>query len=171
MRRALFVVPVLLVVGLAACSSDDDGSSSGATSGAQASTACAADNRKDVYAPGISKQAADLQLQITDSAFTPSEKPVVPGPVQKGMNEITVSVVDGNGALVDNAAVSLSLWMPDHGHGSARPPVITPMGGGKYKISEVWLPMAGLWRFTVGVAPAPGQAATKTADFNFCIDG
>jgi len=168
--RAYFVFPVLAgLLGLVACSSDDDGTGSAGGSTTGASTACTADMRKDVYTPGLTKPAADLQLKVADSAFTPSEKPVVPGQVQKGMNAITVEVLDANGSPVDGAAMSLNLWMPDHGHGSARAPVIAPMGGGKYQISEVWLPMAGLWRFTIGVTPSGG--AVKTADFNFCIDG
>lgn len=167
MRRLLLVLPVVL--GLVACSGDDDdgGGGTGTTSGA--ATACAADTRKDVYASGLSKQASDLKLQLVDSAYTPSEKPVQPGQVQKGMNAITVEVVDANGAAIDGATVALNLWMPDHGHGSARPPVVTPMGGGRYQIREVWLPMAGLWRFTIGVTANGGAA--KSADFNFCIDG
>ncbi|MBX3232403.1 MAG: FixH family protein [Labilithrix sp.] len=163
--RVLFVLPALLA--LVACSGDDDGGATGSTSGA--GTACAADTRKDVYTPGMAKLASDLQLQLVDSAFTPSDKPVQPGQVQKGMNAITVEVLDANKAPLDGANVSLSLWMPDHAHGSARTPKVTPMGGGKYEISEVWLPMAGLWRFRIGVTA--NGAPPKEADFNFCIDG
>jgi hypothetical protein len=170
MRSSLFVLPVvlgLLGVGTSACSSDDDTAGTSSTSGA--ATSCAADKRKDIYAQGMMKPASDLEIAIVDSAFTPSKDPAKPGQVQKGMNTITVEVLDAAKAPVDGAAVNLNLWMPDHSHGSAAVPVITPKGGGKYQITNVWLPMAGLWRFTVEVKGADGVA--KSTDFNFCVDG
>ena len=170
MRPSLFVLPVvvgLLGVSLTACSGDDDTSSSGGTNAAP--TSCAADNRKDIYTQGMMKPASDLEIAIVDSAFTPSKSPAQPGQVQKGMNTITVEVLDAAKAPVDGATVNLNLWMPDHSHGSAAVPVITAQGTGKYQITNVWLPMAGLWRFTVQVKGADG--VVKSTDFNFCVDG
>jgi hypothetical protein len=170
MRSSVFVFPVvlgLLSASVSACSSDDDSSNTGGTSGA--ATSCAADNRKDIYTQGMMKPAADLEIAIVDSAFTPSKEPAQPGEVQKGMNTITVEVLDAAKAPVDGATVNLNLWMPDHSHGSAAVPVVTPQGGGKYQITNVWLPMAGLWRFTVQVKGADGTV--KSTDFNFCLDG
>jgi hypothetical protein len=84
------------------------------------------------------------------------------------MNTITVHVADSAQKAVDGAQVSLSLFMPDHGHGSAAVPVITPKGDGNYEITHVWLSMSGLWRFTIQVNQG-GQL--KATDFNFCVDG
>lgn len=168
MRRSLFVIfPMVmgLVGSTAACSSDDDSGSTGTAGGA---TTCAADTRKDIYTQGLTKPAADFEVTITDSAFTPSTAPAQAGQVQKGMNSITVEVLDAAKQPVDGADVKLDLWMPDHAHGTARVPVVTAEGGGKYKITEIWLPMAGLWRFTV---TAKSNSADKSAEFNFCLDG
>lgn len=169
MRRSLLALPLalgLFPAFVGACSSDDGGSSTGTSSGA--ATTCSADQRKDVYTPGLTKAAGDLTIAMVDSAFTPTGKPVQSGEVQKGMNSITVQVLDAAKAPVEGATVKLNLWMPDHQHGSARAPVVTAQGGGKYQITEVWLPMAGLWRFTIEVQQ---NGTPKTADFNFCLEG
>lgn len=165
MRRLLAILPLTLGL-LGACSSDDDSSSP--NGGGGGSTACAADTRKDIYTQGLTKPADDLSVVLMDSAFTPSSQPAQPGQVQKGMNAITVEVLDAAKQPVDGAAVKLDLWMPDHAHGSARPPVVTPQGGGQYRITEVWLPMAGLWRFTITVRQ---NNVDKSSVFNFCLDG
>jgi hypothetical protein len=59
--------------------------------------------------------------------------------------------------------------MPDHGHGSSVKPAVTPKGGGTYDVTNVYLPMPGLWRLTVTVQMP--NAAPQDAAFSFCIDG
>lgn len=160
MLKALFVLPLLLVglAGLGACSSSSDD----ATSSGNSTAGC------DTYAQGMSKAASDLQIAIVDSQFTPSDQPAAEGEVQKGMNRLTVLVTDSAKNPVDGVDVTLALFMPDHGHGSAAIPKVTPLGGGKYDITNVWLPMAGKWKFTLQVNQS---GALKTTDFNFCIEG
>lgn len=154
MLKALFVVPAVLGL-LVACSSSSDDTSS-------TPQGC------DTYSQGMTRAASDLQVAIVDSQFTPSDQPAAEGEVQKGMNRLTLQLTDGSKNPVDGADVTLALFMPDHGHGSAAKPVVAPQGGGKYDITNVWLPMAGKWKFTVQV----NQSGTlKTTDFNFCIDG
>lgn len=172
MSRALFsLIPLTLVV--AACSSSSGETTTVATNDGGAitiSAACAADTRKDTYASGLEKPAADLSVSMTDSEFLPSGGAAEPGPVQKGMNKVTIAIVDANKAPVDGANVSLVLLMPDHGHGSAVTPTVSPLGGGKYEVDNVWLSMAGLWRFTFSIIPT-GANAPKEAVYQFCIDG
>lgn len=172
--RSLFsavVLPVvfgLLGVSASACSSDDASDPNSSSGGGGGATSCATDTRKDIYTQGLTKPAADLKVVMTDSAFTPSSKPPQPGQVQKGMNTITVEILDAADQPVDGVPVSLDLWMPDHAHGSAAAPVVTAKGGGTYEITNVWLPMAGLWRFTITVKQ---DNADKSGVFNFCLDG
>lgn len=174
MLRALFtLVPLAAFSTLLACSGDSGEPTTVATTDGGAitiSAACAQDSRKDIYTEGLSKPASDLTVEMTDSEFLPSGAAAEPGPVQKGMNTVTVLVKDASQAPVDGATVSLALLMPDHGHGSAVTPTVKALGGGKYEIDSVWLSMAGLWRFTVSVIPANANAP-KEAVFNFCIDG
>ncbi len=156
---------VLVTLAVAACSSSsDDGGSSGAsgTSGTSGTTsACATDTRKDIYTAGLAKQTSGaLSVKLMDAT---------PAPPAKQSNALTFVVTDAAGKPVDGATVSVTPFMPDHGHGSSVKPTITPMGGGTYDVTNVYLPMPGLWRLTVTVQ-MPNVAAQDVA-FSFCIDG
>jgi hypothetical protein len=141
------------------CSSDDTSSSS-SSSGTPPATGCAADTRKDIFAKGLSKPAGDLSIKLADAQ---------PGPPAKGMNTLMIEIVDAAGKPVDGATITVTPFMPDHGHGSAVKPVVTPSSGGKYEVSKVYLAMAGLWKLTVTVQ-MPGGPINETA-FQFCLDG
>lgn len=156
---AALVVSALL---LSACSGGDSGSSSGGDAGASGgATACDRDTRKDVYAAGLTKAGATFTVKILDAQ---------PAPPVKGTNTFTLQVLDASGKPVDGATVSVVPFMPDHGHGSAVVPVVTPVGtDGKYTVSKVYLAMAGLWEIRIDVQ-APGVAATDVT-FAFCLDG
>jgi hypothetical protein len=170
MRRLFALIPSVLLV-CACSSSSETGTEPAADGGAaqvQISAACAADNRKDIYTQGLTKTASDLSVIMTDSEFTPTGSSPIPGRVQKGMNTLTVQIEDGSKTPVDGATVTLALIMPDHGHGSALTPKVADMGGGKYQVTNVWLSMAGLWRFTFNIVQ---NGQTKTTDFQFCVDG
>jgi hypothetical protein len=158
LRRALLTFAVLSCTAVVACSSDDSSSSSSSTGGP--ATGCAADNRKDIYTAGLTKPAGDLQVKLLESK---------PGPPIKGTNELQIEVMDAGGAPLDGATVTVTPFMPDHGHGSALPPVTKPLGGGKYTVEKVYLSMSGLWRLTVSVQMPGG--AIKEAAFQFCVDG
>lgn len=149
---------------LPACGSGGNDGATGGTSGAATTTsaACAADNRKDIYAAGLSKQTATGALSIKLMEATPA-------PPQKQSNALVLQVVDAAGMPVDGATLSVTPFMPDHGHGSSVKPTVTPMGGGVYDVANVYLPMPGLWRLTVTVQ-LPNVAAQDAA-FQFCIDG
>lgn len=146
----------LVFVGLVACG---DGSDAGGGASTAQTTGCTADNRKDVYAPGLAKSAGDLTVKVTGA---------VPAPPVKGMNELTLELTDSAGA-VDGATVNVAPFMPDHGHGSTVTPVVAASGGGRYTVTKIYLAMAGLWKITVGVQ-RPGGALQEAA-FQFCVDG
>ena len=146
------------------CSSSGGDGGTGGTSGAgtTTSTACSADNRKDIYTAGLAKQTATraLSIKLMDA---------MPAPPQKQSNALILQVVDAAGMPVDGATVSVTPFMPDHGHGSSVKPTVTAKGGGLYDVANVYLPMPGLWRLTVTVQ-MPNVAAQDAA-FQFCIDG
>lgn len=150
-----------------ACSSSGSDGNTGGTSGASTSpgtqsAACAADTRKDIYIAGLSKLTASgaLKIELMDAT---------PAPPQKQSNAMVLKLVDAAGAPVDGATLSVTPFMPDHGHGSSVKPTVMPMGAGVYAVSNVYLPMPGLWRLTVTVQ-MPNVAAQDAA-FQFCIDG
>src|SRR5438128_2494840 len=113
MTKNLFA-SVVLGFSLLACSSDDDAA---ATSGQSPANNCTADNRKEAFSAGMSKPAGTLKIQLAAAA---------PAPPAKGTNELTIEVLDSAGNPVDGATVTVTPFMPDHGHGSAVVPIVAP---------------------------------------------
>ena len=149
----------LFAVGVSACSSGGGDAPNG-SSGSPPS-ACAQDNRKDIYIAGLAKQTAgSLSVKIMEAT---------PAPPAKLTNAMTLQVVDAAGLPVEGASLSVVPFMPDHGHGSAIKPTVTPKGGGVYAVTNLYYPMPGLWRVTVTIQ-MPNIAAQDVA-FSFCIDG
>jgi hypothetical protein len=159
---ALSGLVALAALGATACSSSgDDGGSSGTSGTSGTTSACAADTRKDIYTAGLAKQSSGaLSVKLMEAT---------PAPPAKQSNALTFQVTDAAGKPVDGATLSVTPFMPDHGHGSSVKPTIAPMGGGTYAVTNVYLPMPGLWRLTVTVQ-MPNVAAQDVA-FSFCIDG
>jgi hypothetical protein len=120
---------------------------------------CATDPRVEAFQPGmVAKGPAGASFTIVTAA---------PPMVQEGMNTWTVAIHDGTGAPVDGT-VTISPFMPDHGHGSPTPATITPMGGGQYGIAGINLSMQGVWAITIGVT---SPTVNDSVAFTFCVDG
>lgn len=157
---ALVAGSLLLSLAGGCSSSSDDTGSSGGSSGALQSTACSQDTRKDVYTAGLSKKNDALTVMIVEST---------PSPPKKGTNTMLLQIADAAGKPVEGATVSVTPYMPDHAHGSAVVPAVTPMGEGKYAVAKLYYPMPGLWKVTVTVQTP--NAAPQEVAFNFCFDG
>ena len=125
-------------------------------------SACSRDTRAEAYVAGIEKKATSLTVKIVSAT---------PAPPAKDANAWMVEVTDNasNGAIT-GAQVTVTPFMPDHGHGSSRTPVVTEKGSGKYEVNDVYLTMPGLWKTTISVA-RPSAAAAEEVVFNFCVDG
>lgn len=156
-RKHLVVVALLVGGLLPACSSEPPEASPDAA----APTGCAAEKRADAFALGLSKTLPNGSVVRLVAA--------TPAPPAKGDNTWTVELVDGAGKPVSGATLTVVPFMPDHGHGTATAPTATPEGApGKYRISNMNLPMAGYWDITLSVT----VGATKSdARFGICIDG
>jgi hypothetical protein len=160
MSRLLAFTLVAAIAAVACSGDDDDTRNGGGTSGP--ATGCAAETRKDIYTAGMTKPAGQYQVKIVQSD---------PGPPVKGkMTTMVLEIADANGQPVDGATVTVTPFMPDHGHGSARRVIVKPQGNGRYEVSDIWLSMAGLWTLTVSVQPAGGGPIQEVV-FSFCLDG
>src|SRR5262249_50385354 len=69
-----------------------------------------------------------------------------------GRNTFVVEVTSPDGAPLDGMSVTLTPWMPAHGHGSTEQPTITPLGNGRYQAFPVTLFMVGDWQVTARAA-------------------
>jgi len=153
-----FVAVGLLVTGpLLGCSSEPHDASHDAS----APTGCAAETRADAFVLGLAK-ALPNGLVVRLVAATPA-------PPAKGDNTWTVEIVDAAGKPVSGATVAVVPFMPDHGHGTAVAPTVTPEAApGKYLISKMNLPMAGYWDITLSVTVSGAKGEVR---FGICIDG
>jgi hypothetical protein len=149
-RRALIL---LTVIGLG-CSSPSPPPSSDSLD-----ASCASDPRVEAFTIGMTK-AGPAGTSFSIASATPSV-------VQQGLNEWTVGIHDTSGMPVDGT-VTISPFMPDHGHGSPTPATITAMGGGQYDIAGINLSMEGVWTITIAVT---SPSLTDSVAFTFCVDG
>jgi hypothetical protein len=69
---------------------------------------------------------------------------------RKGVNPLTLSVFDAEGAPLVGAEPKVSPWMPAHGHGSLDT-VAVEVDEGVYAAADVYFNMTGLWQLHVDV--------------------
>lgn len=119
---------------------------------------CAADSNKDVYAPGLTKTAEEVAVRLVLAE---------PAPPKMGTNTLTLEIRAAD-RPVEDATVTVTPFMPAHGHGSGIPPVVTSLGGGSYRVADVYFMMRGTWTLTVRVE-RPGGVAREVV-FAFCLE-
>ena len=168
MKRAVicaFVV-VLPALGAAMAGCGSGGTSGPSTTDGMFST-CDTETRAMPYEPG-------MQVQSSADKFTVKLLQSQPGPPIKGVNTWQVEVDEtATGGALDNLDISILPWMPDHGHGTMVPVVVTPMastGVGEYKLDPLYLYMSGLWqiKFTIVGTMVEG-GTTDVAVISVCI--
>lgn len=152
-RIPLVAILTALVAG---CGGGDD------DDGAVEPVNCADEPRADIYVANMDKIGEGGQLGFV---LVSSD----PGPPAKGDNEWVIEVVDGDDQPVSGATITVTPFMPDHGHGTPIDVVVTPDDGdGRYGVGPVNLWMPGLWEVTVD---AQSSAGDDSAVFAFCIEG
>jgi hypothetical protein len=151
---------------LAGCTSSTGSGGPPADAGvddASPTVTCDADPRVDAYAANLVKASASGALKVTLVSSDPA-------PPTRGTNAWVVKVEDGGGSPVTGAALEVTPFMPDHGHGSSVRPVVTEQGGGAYGISPLYLFMPGVWRVTIAL-PSTDAGPGESVAFFFCIAG
>jgi hypothetical protein len=116
------------------------------------------DPRVDDFRVGATKAGDAVQIEIIDA--TPAE------PV-RGDNAWTVLFTDMSGMPLEDFAVDVVPWMPDHGHGTQEAPQITQRGAGEVQVDSMHLHMAGLWDVRFNVTPEGG--ASETVVLTVCV--
>lgn len=118
------------------------------------------DSQCDTYSEGLTKKSdAGLVSVVLESS--------TPAPPARANNDWMVRVLDATGAPISDAEVTVTPYMPKHGHGTSVKAVVTRMGDGLYELDPVNFVMAGVWEVTIDVKLADGQ--TDKALFTLCI--
>jgi len=95
-----------------------------------------------------------------------------PAPPDKGENRFTIQVRDlASGIGLDGATVTITPYMPEHGHGTNPADFSTEATGeaGTYQSEVLDLFMSGLWELTFSAAS--GDAVLDQTTFSFCLEG
>ena len=102
-------------------------------------------------APAVSAAPASPAASAVSSAWTLERRYEVswssnPSPVPLLVfHEWTLALRDAGGREVDGATVEVRGGMPEHDHGLPSVPVVTPLGGGRYRIEGLRFHMPGAW--------------------------
>lgn len=151
---------IALALAVSACGEDEQPEGEWDTRG----RLCEREARADPWEPPIDK-AGDGGLCAVRLLSSDPEPPADTD------NRWVVQVLDPAGSPIDEARITrVEPRMPDHGHGSAVPTVVTPIGeAGRHDLNPVNLGMAGYWTIDVDVA-LPGDT-TDHVQFRFCVEG
>jgi protein SCO1/2 len=84
-----------------------------------------------------------------------------------GTNALDLVIRDKQGAKVNGAEVTVTPWMPKHGHGVWEKPEVTERGDGNYHAKNVEITGDGLWDIRVAVTKGQNKG---TAVFSFAVD-
>ncbi len=91
-----------------------------------------------------------------------------PAPPARGNDTWTIRVLDSSGNPVPNPTVSVTPYMPRHGHGTSILVSVTTNPDGTFTLTPLNLFMPGLWTITINVTAG---SQTDSAVFGFCIPG
>lgn len=121
---------------------------------------CDSETRDDPYGAGLTKIGANGYSVVLVSS--------TPAPPQKGNNTWVVQVRHPD--PIDGLHLRVVPFMPDHGHGTAVVPVITPGANGTYTAAPVNLFMTGFWSTRIDLLDAAnGDAELDHVAFLFCV--
>jgi hypothetical protein len=149
--RARVPFPLALLLGLASC---------GEAGEPQAGAAAECSGEFDLFAVGLTKQAAPQRLSVEIAAAEPAP------PTVRSDNAWRLRVTDEDGAAVTGAELFATPYMPEHQHGSAEV-IVSELAAGEYELAPIELIMPGVWEIPITVTPPAG--VTSEAIFRFCI--
>ena len=94
---------------------------------------------------------------------------ISPDPWAVGDNDWRIEVTDKEGGAVEGAALFVTPYMPDHGHGVSPPNYNGVLGeDGVYTVDTFNLIMPGFWEMTVTVSS--DDLPTEYIAFRICVE-
>lgn len=121
---------------------------------------CAKDSRAEEILAGMEKvgDRGVVTFRLMSASPSPPQRP----------DNTWIMALSASGSALVGATAGVTLFMPDHNHGTQIKPVITPgETPGTYKFEPLNLWMPGLWELTFEATP-PGGSKDR-AVFRVCI--
>lgn len=122
-------------------------------------TLCA-DPRADPWPLLRPKASSGAHFRVALLAATPS-------PPAVGKNTWTLRVTGPDEQPVTGIDLSARAFMPDHGHGTALPSVVSAMSPGTHQVRALDLFMEGVWQ--VDLLLAPGSDPEERLSITYCL--
>lgn len=97
---------------------------------------------------GSEGAAPNGELVASSGSFTGT---LEASPLEVGLNTAEVSLIDADGAPLEGATVSISPWMPAHGHGTETVEAEATDVAGAYATERLRFQMGGVWELRVHV--------------------
>ena len=141
------------------CSSSDDGQLPADNHASNNDTHNGSDGTVDTYVDGLMKIGDRYHVTLMSAD---------PAPPDVGDNTWTLRITDPDGTPIESAKVTVSPFMPAHGHGTS-PADHTALhsSAGEYQVGPIDLFMPGTWETTVKVE---GDAEDSVV-FSFELEG
>jgi hypothetical protein len=157
LSRSLHILVALSAACALACGDNEDGGTIAGIEGG-----CDRETRDDIYSINMVKAGpAGYEVVLVEAD---------PAPPAKNDNAWDIQVLAPSGEPMDGMTLTVTPFMPDHGHGTPVVAEVVPEGSeGRYSIFPVNLWMPGLWR--VRIAIADDSTTVDTVEYLFCIEG
>ena len=153
-RTSSTAFALCLAIGAVGCGGDPDASHPNPDQ----EIGCRNDARARSYAPGSELRGERYRFVLVAAD---------PAPPARGQNRWTLQVLDENTPL-DDVALEVIPFMPDHDHGPAQLPSVAPTGDRRFTIDAIDFFMPGLWRVTI---IATADDVEDSVEFYFCVAG
>jgi hypothetical protein len=139
------------------------GGGAGGGGNVDSSTDCAVRTDVDHYVANMTKQGTNGLMSFL---LIQSD----PAPPVFGNNVWKLKVTDAAGMPVTKG-LTVSVFMPEHGHNSPIPPTITyDAATGVYGLDPIYLSMGGKWRVTFSITdPNDSAIVIDKVEFFFCV--
>lgn len=160
MQRVLRLALPLVLLATASCSSSSHEHEPEQTGDSGNAIGCQNDPRVKQFAAGLKAQSASgkFSAEIVNAEPSPPRR----GAGELGMNSWKMKLLlDGQPVGQD---VAVTTFMPDHGHGSPKVPVVSAEGDGSAKVDTLFFFMAGVWEITF-----TPKSAREPAIITLCV--
>ncbi|TXD35682.1 FixH family protein [Lujinxingia vulgaris] len=96
------------------------------------------------------EEVAPLTLSYNGDYALQVDALLAPSPPTTGDFDLSLEL-QVEGEPLEGAEVTLELFMPGHGHGSAEEPLVIEEGAGLYRVENAAFSMPGLWELRLNV--------------------